>query len=145
MARPKPKRAVANLLNNPLHAIVGLDLMATGLILLTYHHYFFWPPWPEWIMAIENDSIVGFIGLCTGAGMIWWSMAVDKSIRANRLLIPTASGYYALLGMTELMYAIFAPAGTPHMFMTGLSEFVMLLLTLYMAKASPTRRSSTGK
>lgn len=139
------KRAVANLLNNPLHAIVGLDLMATGLILLTYHHYFFWPPWPEWIMAIENDSIVGFIGLCTGAGMIWWSMAADKSIRANRLLIPTASAYYALLGMTELMYAIFAPAGTPHMFMTGLSEFVMLLLTLYMAKASPTRRSSTGK
>lgn len=139
------KKAVVNLLNNPLHAIVGLDLLAMGLILLTYHHYFFWPPWPEWIMAIENDSIVGFIGLCTGAGMIWWSMAADKSIRANRLLIPTASAYYALLGMTELMYAIFAPAGTPHMFMTGLSEFVMLLLTLYMAKASPTRRSSTGK
>lgn len=139
------KKAAVNLLNNPLHAIVGLDLLATGLILLTYHHYFFWPPWPEWIMAIENDSIVGFIGLCTGAGMIWWSMAADKSIRANRLLIPTASAYYALLGMTELMYAIFAPAGTPHMFMTGLSEFVMLLLTLYMAKASPTRRSSTGK
>lgn len=140
----KMKKAAANLLSNPLHAIVGFDLMATGLILLTHHHYFFWPPWPEWITAIENDSIVGFIGLCTGVSMIWWSMAADKSIRANRLLIPTASAYYALLGMTELMHAIFAPAGTPHMYMSGLSEVVMLMITLYMAKASPTRRSSTG-
>jgi hypothetical protein len=135
----KLKKAASRLLTDPLHAIVGLDLMATGLILLTNRRYFFWPPWPEWITAIENDSIVGFIGLCTGAGMIWWSMAADKSIRANRKLIATASAYFTLLGMTELMHAIFAPAGTPHMFMAGLSEFVMLLLTLYMA-----RRSSTG-
>lgn len=140
----RPKKVASRLQNSPLHAIVGLDLLATGLILLTHHHYFFWPPWPVWINAIENDSIVGFIGLCTGMGMIWWSMADNKAIGANRLLIPTASAYYALLSMTELMHALFAPAGTPHMFMTGLSEFVMLLLTLYMAKASPTRRSSTG-
>ncbi len=140
----RPKKVASRLQNSPLHAIVGLDLLATGLILLTHHHYFFWPPWPVWITAIENDSIVGFIGLCTGMGMIWWSMADNKVIGANRLLIPTASAYYALLSMTELMHALFAPAGTPHMFMTGLSEFVMLLLTLYMAKASPTRRSSTG-
>ncbi|MFV4894499.1 hypothetical protein [Lactobacillus delbrueckii] len=140
----RPKKVASRLQNSPLHAIVGLDLLATGLILLTHHHYFFWPPWPVWITAIENDSIVGFIGLCTGMGMIWWSMADNKAIGANRLLIPTASAYYALLSMTELMHALFAPAGTPHMFMTGLSEFVMLLLTLYMAKASPTRRSSTG-
>lgn len=140
----RPKKVASRLQNSPLHAIVGLDLLAKGLILLTHHHYFFWPPWPVWITAIENDSIVGFIGLCTGMGMIWWSMADNKAIGANRLLIPTASAYYALLSMTELMHALFAPAGTPHMFMTGLSEFVMLLLTLYMAKASPTRRSSTG-
>lgn len=138
------KKAASRLLTDPLHAIVGFDLMVTGLILLTNRHYFFWPPWPEWITAIENDSIVGFIGLCTGIGMIWWSMAADKSIRANCLLIPTASAYYALLGMTELMHAIFAPAGTPHMYMSGLSELVMLLITLYMAKNSPTRRSNTG-
>lgn len=139
------KKAAANLLTSPLHAIVGLDLMATGLILLTHHHYFFWPPWPAWITAIENDSIVGFIGLCTGAGMIWWSIVDNKAIGANRLLIPTASAYYALLSMTELMHALFAPAGTPHMLMGGLSELIMMLITLYMAKVSPTRRSSTGK
>ncbi len=140
----KLKKAAANLLSNQLHAIVGFDLMATGLILLANRHYFFWPPWPEWITAFENDSIVGFIGLCTGVGMIWWSMAEDKSIRANRLLIPTASAYYALLSMTELIHGLFAPAGTPHMYISGLSELVMMLITLYMAKASPTRRSSTG-
>lgn len=135
----KLKKSAANLLTDPLHAIVGLDLVVTGLILLTNRHYFFWPPWPEWITAFENDSIVGFIGLCTGAGMIWWSMTADKSIRANRLLIPTASAYYALLSMTELVHGIFAPAGTPHMYISGLSELVMMLITLYMAKASPTR------
>lgn len=133
------KKIKTRLLTDPLHAIVGLDLVVTGLILLTHRHYFFWPPWPEWITVIENDSIVGFIGLCTGAGMIWWSVAKDKSIRANRLLIPTASAYYALLSATELMHGIFAPAGTPHMLMSSLSEVVMMLITLYMAKTSPTR------
>lgn len=139
------KKALANLLADPLHAIVGLDLLATGLILLTHQHYFFWPPWPEWITAIENDSIVGFIGICTGMGMIWWSMADNKVIEANRLLIPTASAYYALLSMTELMHALFASAGTPHMLMGGLSELIMMLITLYMAKVSPTRRSDADK
>lgn len=138
------KKAAANLLTSPLHAIVGLDLMATGLILITHHHYFFWPPWPAWITAFENDSIVGFVGLCTGTGMIWWSMVADKSIRANHLLIPMASAYYALLSMTELMHGLFAPAGTPHMYISGLSELVMMLITLYMAKASPTRRGDSN-
>uniref|UniRef100_A0AAU7PFX2 Holin n=1 Tax=Lactobacillus phage G2-Guo TaxID=3155564 RepID=A0AAU7PFX2_9VIRU len=119
-------------------------MLATGLILLTHHHYFFWPPWPAWITLIENNVVVGLIGVVTGLGMIYWAISPEKSSSLNRKLIATASAYFTLLGMTELMYAIFAPAGTPHMFMTGLSEFVMLLLTLYMAKASPTRRSSTG-
>lgn len=139
------KKAVTNLLNSPLHAIVGLDLLVTGLILLTNRRYFFWPPWPAWITVIENDSIVGFIGLCTGMGMIWWSMVDNKAIGANRLLIPTASAYYALLSMTELMHALFAPASTPHMLMGGLSELIMMLITFYMAKASPTRKSDADK
>lgn len=139
------KKAAVNLLNNQLHAIVGLDLLVTGLILLTNRHYFFWPPWPAWLTAMENNVVVGLIGVVTGLGMIYWAISPEKSISLNRKLIATASAYFTLLGMTELMHAIFAPAGTPHMFVAGLSEFVMLLLTLYMAKASPTRRSSTGK
>ncbi|MFV4953162.1 hypothetical protein VSS98_03885 [Lactobacillus delbrueckii subsp. allosunkii] len=139
------KKAAVNLLADSLRTIVGLDLLATGLILLTHQHYFFWPPWPAWITSVENNIVVGLIGVVTGLGMIYWASSPKKSISINRKLIATASAYFTLLGMTELMYAIFAPAGTPHMFMTGLSEFVMLLLTLYMAKASPTRRSSTGK
>lgn len=100
----KSKKTVANLLNNTLHAIVGLDLVVTGLILLMHHKYFFWPPWSEWTTAIKNDSIVGFVGLCTGIGVIWWSLVKDKSIHANRLLISTASAYFALLSTTELMH-----------------------------------------
>lgn len=141
----RPKKVASRLQNSPFHAIVGLDLLATGLLLLTHHHYFFWPPWPAWITTAENNVVVGLIGVVTGLGMIYWAISPEKSISLNRKLIATASAYFTLLGMTELMHAIFAPAGTPHMFMAGLSEFVMLLLTLYMAKASPTRRSSTGK
>lgn len=129
---------------HPLHLIVGFDLIVTGLILLTNRHYFFWPPRPEWIIGFENNSIVGFIGLCTGAGMIWWSMAADKSIRANHVLIPTASAYFTLLAVTEFLHGFFAPLGTPHMYIDGLSELVMMLITLYMAKACPTRRGDSN-
>ena len=80
------KKVVANLLNNSLHAIVGLDLMATGLILLTNRRYFFWPPWPAWITAVENNIVVGLIGVVTGLGMINWAISSNKSIKLNRVL-----------------------------------------------------------
>ena len=130
------KKAVANLLSNPLHAIVGLDLLATGMILLTNRHYFFWPPWPEWITAVENNIVVGLIVIATGLGMIF---STDKSIKLNQVLIPTASAYFTLLAVTELLHGFFAPLGTPHMYTSGLSELIMTLITLNMARNSPTR------
>ena len=132
-------KRLKRLLTDPLHAIVGLDLMATGLILLTNRHYFFWPPWPEWITAVENNIVVGLIGIVTGLGMIYWAISPEKSIRLNRKLIPTASAYFTLLAATELLHGVFAPLGTPHMYTSALSELVMTLITLYMARNSPTR------
>lgn len=133
------KKAASRLLTDPLHAIVGLDLMATGLILLTNRRYFFWPPWPAWITAVENNIVVGLIGILTGLGMIYWAISPEKSISLNRKLIPTASAYFTLLAATELLHGIFSPLGTPHMYTSALSELVMTLITLYMARNSPTR------
>ena len=135
----RPKKAVANLLSSPLHAIVGLDLLTTGLILLTNRRYFFWPPWPAWITAVENNMVVGLIGVVAGLGMIYWATSSIKSISLNRKLIPTASAYFTLLAATELLHGFFAPLGTPHMYTSGLSELIMALITLYMARNSPTR------
>lgn len=135
----KLKKTASRLLTDPLHAIVGLDLMATGLILLTNRRYFFWPPWPAWITAVENNIVVGLIGIVTGLGMIYWAMSTEKSISLNRKLIPTASAYFTLLAATELLHGIFSPLGTPHMYTSALSELVMTLITLYMARNSPTR------
>lgn len=126
------------LLNSPLHSIVGLDLVATGLILLTNRHYFFWPPWPSWITTVENDIVIGLIGVVVGLGMIYWAGSTEKSISLNRKLIPTASAYFTLLAATELLHGFFAPLGTPHMYTSGLSELIMVLITLYMARNSPT-------
>ena len=136
------KKAVANLLTSPLHAIVGLDLLVTGLILLTNRHYFFWPPWPSWIIAAENDILIGLIGVVAGLGMIYWAISPEKSISLNRKLIPTASAYFTLLAVTELLHGVFSPLGTPHMYTNGLSELIMTLITLYMARNSPTRYGS---
>lgn len=133
------KKAASRLLTDPLHAIVGFDLMVTGLILLTNRRYFFWPPWPAWITAVENNIVVGLIGILTGLGMIYWAISPEKSISLNRKLIPTASAYFTLLAATELLHGIFSPLGTPHMYTSALSELVMTLITLYMARNSPTR------
>lgn len=135
----KIKKAVANLLSSPLHAIVGLDLLVTGLILLTNRHYFFWPPWPVWITTVENNVMVGLIGVVTGLATIYWAISPKKSISLNRKLIPTASAYFTLLAATEIMHGLFAPLGTPHMYTSGLSELIMTLITLHVARNSPTR------
>ncbi|WP_191668951.1 hypothetical protein [Lactobacillus delbrueckii] len=29
---------------NQLHLILGVDLIMTGITLVSHHHYFFWPP-----------------------------------------------------------------------------------------------------
>ena len=131
----KLKEVVASLLSSPLHAIVGLDLLTTGLILLTHQHYFFWPPW---LTELENSIVVGLIGVVAGVGMIYWAISTEKSIRLNRILIPTASAYFTLLAATEILHGFFAPLGTPHMYISGLSELIMTLITLHMARNSPT-------
>lgn len=134
----KTKKVVASLLNNSLHAIVGLDLLTTGLILLTNRHYFFWPPWPAWVTEAENGIAVGLIGIVIGLGMIYWAISPRKSVNLNRRLISTASAYFTLLAATEILHGFFAPLGTPHMYTSGLSELTMVLITLYMARDSPT-------
>lgn len=135
----KPKKAVANLLSSQFHAIVGLDLLVTGLILLTHRHYFFWPPWPAWVMEVENGIAVGLIGVVAGLGMFYWAISTEKSIKLNRILIPIASSYFTFLAVTEFLHGFFAPLGTPHMYTSALSELIMTFITLYMAKTSPTR------
>ncbi len=122
---------------HPLHVIVGLDLIVTGLTLMANDRYFFWPPNPEIIIDILNDDLVGAIGTLTGIGLIWWAYSKVKSVKANHWLITTATGYYMLLSMTEFAHAIFARAGEPHMFVSGIGELAMALVTLYMAKQSP--------
>ncbi|MCD5515789.1 hypothetical protein LOB46_04410 [Lactobacillus delbrueckii subsp. lactis] len=109
------------------------------MILFTHHHYFFWPPWPEWITTVENNVVVVLIGVVTGLGMIYWAVSPQKSISLNRKLIPTASAYFTLLAATEILHGLFAPLGTPHMYTSGISELIMVLITLYMARNSPTR------
>ena len=122
---------------HPLHMIVGLDLIVTGLILISNDRYFFWPPHPEIITDILNDDMVGAIGALTGIGLIWWAYSKVKSVKADHWLITTATGYYMLLSMTEFAHAIFARAGEPHMCVSGIGELAMALITLYMAKQSP--------
>lgn len=127
---------------HPLHLIVGLDLIVTGLILLTHRHYFFWPPQPPIITAVLNDAIVGIVGMATGIGMITWACSKVKSVKADHWLITIATGYYTILSMTELAHALFAPAGEPHMITSGISELVLALVTLYMASLSDSKEEA---
>ena len=95
----KSMKAVTSLLNNPLHAIVGLDLLVKGLILLTHKSYF-----------------------SSRLGLIYWAVSSNKSIKLNQVLISTASVYFTLLAVTEFLHGFFAPLGTPHMY-TGARRF----------------------
>lgn len=124
---------------NPLHLILGVDLIATGITLVSHHRYFFWPPHPEVITAILNDSVVGALGIATGIGMIIWAVAKSKSLTANRWMITIATAYYMLLSATEFAHAFFARAGEPHMFVSGIGELAMACLAIYMAKQSPSK------
>lgn len=124
---------------NILHIVIGANLAVIGIMLLVHHHYFFWPPQPEWITAAENDSVVGFVGLVTGVGLISWAFDEKKPIELNRILVSTASAYYAFLSATELLHGLFSPQGVPNMMTAGVTELALLLVTLYMAKISPTK------
>ena len=130
---------------NPLHLILGADLIATGITLVSHHRYFFWPPHPEFVTAILNDSVVGTLGIATGIGMIAWAIAKSKSFTANRWMITIATAYYTLLSVTEFAHAFFARAGEPHMYVSGIGELAMACLALYMAKQSPSKKEGDDK
>lgn len=75
----------------------------------------------------------------TGIGFVWWAYFKVKSVKLDHWLITIATGCYMLLSMTEFAHALFARAGAgePHMFVSGIGELAMALITLYMAKQSP--------
>lgn len=136
------KKAVTNLLSSPLHAIVGLDLLATGLMLLAHQRYFFWPPNWETLLKIENNSAVGIVGIAIGIGLIGWSVGFLETTRANQVLLALSAAYLTWLGFNELMHAIFAPLSTPRMIMSGFQDLIMVLLSLYLAKTGPSNRDN---
>lgn len=127
-------------LSHPLHLLVGFDLITTGVVLLFSRHYFFWPPQPEWVTALENDSIVGFIGLCTGAGMLLWALSRNRPSSVDHWLITLATAYYTIISMTELAHVAFGNVGfQPYMAMDAMSDVVMIGVALYMAKQSDSK------
>ena len=120
--------------------MVGLDLATTGLILLLNRHFFFWPPQPEIITAILNDSIVGFVGICLGLGMMAWAVAKNKSAAVDHWIITLSTAYYTIISMTELAHAFFGRGGFQgYMAMDAMSDVVMVGIALYMAKNSDSR------
>lgn len=127
-------------LSHPLHLMVGFDLATTGLILLLNRHFFFWPPQPEIITAILNDSIVGFVGICLGLGMMAWAVAKNKSAAVDHWIITLSTAYYTIISMTGLAHAFFGRGGfRGYMAMDAMSDVVMVGIALYMAKNSDSR------
>lgn len=145
MKRKSLKKLINSAKQNILHVVIGANLAVIGTMLLVHHHYFFWPPQPEWITAVENDSVVGFVGIATGVGLISWAFDEKKPIELNRILVSTASAYYAFLSATELLHGLFSPQGVPNMITAGVTELALLFVTLYMAKISPTKKDDDGK
>lgn len=134
------RRTMKRLLNNGLHCIVGLSLILNGLVLIFATRYFFWPPRPEFIIDFLNNDIVGYTGVLLGIGMVYWAYQEHGSFRLNRFLLTGSSAFYTMIGLTELMNSFFAYLFTPHMEWSAISDLIMVLSTLYMARESPTRK-----
>lgn len=134
------KKATANLLNNGWHCIVGLSLIFNGIVLAISTHYFFWPPHPKFITDFLNDDVVGYTGILLGIGMIYWAYQESGSYKMNRFLLASSSAFYTMLGLTEMMHTLFAHPFTPRMEWGAISDLIMVLVTLYMARDSPTRK-----
>lgn len=137
----KMMRIVQQLKTNPLHLILGIDLIVTGIMLLTHHSYFFWPPNWRTLLQIENNSIVGLVGIAIGIGLISWGVGLSENNRVNQFLLALSASYLTWLGFTELMHAIFSPLGTPRMLTAGFQDLIMVLLSLYLAKTGPSNRN----
>lgn len=129
----KLKRILKRASDHSLHLIVGLDLMVTGFVLLSNHHYFFYPPYPKEITLIENNSIVGFLGITVGALMICWVFGKDRSVKLNQWLTSLAAGYFAILSVVGLTH-LFAPNSMPNMITDVIGKISMMLICWYMAK-----------
>ena len=133
-------RAIKHRVSHPLHVLVGLDLITTGGVLLFDKHYFFWPPWPEWITGLENNSIVGICGVALGLGMLIWARSRNRPSSVDHWLITLATAYYTIISMTELAHVAFGNRGfQPYMAMDAMGDLIMVGIALYMAKQSDSK------
>lgn len=126
-----------NFKKNQLHLLLALDLILQGLNLINAEHFFFFPPEPPIILSILNSDVVGGFGVIVGLLIVALSAQTKASVKTNRWLIVSAGCFFGFVFGVELMHLTFANAG-PVMASSLIGDFVMVLLTIYVAFKSNT-------
>ena len=86
---------------NPMHTLLGIGLIATGLWLQAYDNYFKWPPV---FMPIPNDDVVGGLFVLTGAFMIAWVLDERHPVRWNRIQLTIGASLMTMLALYQFLH-----------------------------------------
>lgn len=88
---------------NPMHTLIAIGLMVTGVWLQTNDYYFKWPPA---LMPLPNDNEVGAIFVATGIFIIFWVLDERHPARWNRIQLTVAAGLMTALAVYQFLHWI---------------------------------------
>ena len=88
---------------NPLHFILGLMIMAMGIILLINDSFFYWPP--EWQWFFNNDLVDAF-AIIVGTGLITFTFVGGKNQIANAVLLALSAFFITMLIILQLGHVL---------------------------------------
>ena len=101
------KKEIHTLLNrlklNPLHFILGLMIMAMGIVLLINDSFFYWPP--EWQWFFNNDLVDAF-AIIVGTGLITFTFVGGKNQIANAVLLALSAFFITMLIILQLGHVL---------------------------------------
>lgn len=127
------KRKINQLLklNHPQHAILAVNMMGIGFILVCNDYYFFWPPFA---VGFLNDDLTGGIFIAVGVWLFSWAISNKNKIATNRNLLVITAGLLAFESVSEFIHG--SISGQSHMIMAGFLEIIVLLFDFLIISKS---------
>lgn len=121
------KRLIPKLTNHFLHIVMGVCLVANGLVLITSDNYYSWPPD---MAPFYNSDFVGSWAFFTGLGLIYVAVQDVFPAKANLIWLLSTCGFLGFTGFLELAHGIVFK--NSHMLDYGIALICLLLINFYI-------------
>lgn len=124
-----------NLIDKSSQALLAVALIWVGIVLEFNDTYFRWPP--EWVW-LENDDLIGIVGILTGIGFLCWIIRGRWDPALNATFLVLSIFFWSTVASFEVMHDL--AFGDNHGLLAFALETIMLADSFILIFKTKTKR-----